>query len=159
MSEHVYKHHNKTLLLYHLVFPAKYRREVFSESVSSTLKEVCIGISMRYEIRFVEVGMDEDHVHFLVQSVPTMSVSKIVTIIKSITTREIFARHKEVKKFLWGGNLWTSGFYANTVSEYANAEGIKQYIANQGALRKSLNNNLTMTFDMVVPLPRRNQYS
>ena len=96
MSEHVYKHHNKTLLLYHLVFPAKYRREVFSESVSSTLREVCIGISMRYEIHFVEVGMDEDHVHFLVQSVPTMSVSKIVTIIKSITAREIFARHKEV---------------------------------------------------------------
>ena len=99
MSEHVYKHHNKTLLLYHLVFPAKYRREVFSESVSSTLREVCIGISMRYEIRFVEVGMDEDHVHFLVQSVPTMSVSKIVTIIKSITAREIFSRHKEMKRF------------------------------------------------------------
>ena len=95
MSEHVYKHHNKTLLLYHFVFPAKYRREVFSESVSSTLREVCIGISMRYEIRFVEVGMDEDHVHFLVQSVPTMSVSKIVTIIKSITAREIFSQRSE----------------------------------------------------------------
>ena len=144
MSEHVYKHHNKTLLLYHLVFPAKYRREVFSESVSSTLKEVCIGISMRYEIHFVEVGMDEDHVYFLVQSVPTMSVSKIVTIIKS--TREIFARHKEVKRFLWGGNVWTSGFYANTVSEYANAEGIKQYIANQGAYKKILEQQLDFDF-------------
>lgn len=79
---------------------SKYRREVFSESVSSMLMEVCIGVSMRYEILFVEVGMDEDHVHFLVQSVPTKSVSKIVTIIKSITAREIFSRHKEVKKFL-----------------------------------------------------------
>ena len=146
MSEHVYKHHNKTLLLYHLVFPAKYRREVFSESVSSTLREVCIGISMQYEIRFVEVGMDEDHVHFLVQSVPTMSVSKIVTIIKSITAREIFSRHKEVKKFLCGGNLWTSGFYANTVSEYSNAEGIKQYIANQGSYRKILEQQLDFDF-------------
>ena len=66
------------------------------------LKEACIGITMRYEIRFVEVGMDEDHVHFLVQSVPTMSVCKIVTIIKSISAHEIFARHKEVKKFLCG---------------------------------------------------------
>ena len=82
--------------------------------------------------------MDEDHVHFLVQSVPTMSVSKIVTIIKSITVREVFARHKEVKKFLWSGNLWTRGFYANTVSEFANTEGIKQYIANQGAYKKIL---------------------
>ena len=138
MNDHVYKHLNKTLLLYHLVFPAKYRREVFTESVSQTLKEVCIGISMRYELHFVEIGMEENHVHFLVQSVPTMSVTKIVTIIKSITAREIFTKHKEVKKFLWGGNLWTSGFYANTVSEYANAEGIQQYIANQGAYKKIL---------------------
>ncbi|MHB8906995.1 MAG: transposase, partial [Melioribacteraceae bacterium] len=45
MSEHVIKSHNKTLLLYHLVFPAKYRRKIFSEEVESTLKEVCIGIS------------------------------------------------------------------------------------------------------------------
>ena len=108
--------------------------------------EVCIGISMRYEIRFVEVGMDEDHVHFLVQSVPTMSVSKIVTIIKSITAREIFARHKEVKRFLWGGNLWTSGFYAKTVSEYSNAEGIKQFIANKGSYRKILEQQLDFDF-------------
>ena len=101
---------------------------------------------MRYELHFVEIGMDEDHVHFLVQSVPNLSVTKIVTIVKSITAREIFARHKEVKKKLWGGNLWTSGFYANTVSEYANAEGIQQYMANQGACKKLLVQQLT--FDL-----------
>ena len=135
MNDHIYKKHNKTLLLYHLLFPAKYRRDVFSETVPETLKEVCLGISMRYELHFVEIGMDEDHVHFLVQSVPNLSVTKIVTIVKSITAREIFARHQEVKRKLWGGNLWTSGFYANTVSEYVNAEGIQQYIANQGACK------------------------
>ena len=101
---------------------------------------------LRYELHFVEIGMEENHVHFLVQSVPTMSVTKIVTIIKSITAREIFAKHKEVKKFLWGGNLWTSGFYANTVSEYANAEGIQQYIANQGVYKKILEQQLTFDF-------------
>ena len=146
MNDHISKKHNKTLLLYHLVFPAKYRRYVFSETVSETLKEVCLGISMRYELHFVEIGMDEDHVHFLVQSVPNLSVTKIVTIVKSITAREIFARHKEVKRKLWGGNLWPSGFYANTVSEYANAEGIQQYIANQGAYKKLLVQQLTFDF-------------
>ena len=101
---------------------------------------------MRYELHFVEIGMDEDHVHFLVQSVPNLSVTKIVTIVKSITAREIFARHKEVKRKLWGGNLWPSVFYANTVSEYANAEGIQQYIANQGAYKKLLVQQLTFDF-------------
>jgi len=146
MNEHIYKHHNKTLLLYHLVFPAKYRREVFNDRVSETLKEVCLGISGRYEIHFVEIGMEENHVHFLVQSVPTLSVTQIVKIIKSITAKQIFQLHPEVKRFLWGGNLWTSGFYANTVSEYANAEGIQQYIANQGAYKKILVQQLT--FDL-----------
>ncbi|HES60047.1 MAG TPA: IS200/IS605 family transposase, partial [Caldithrix sp.] len=60
MSEHVLKSHNKTLLLYHLVFPAKYRRKVFSKEVEESLKSICIGISERYEINFVEIGVDDD---------------------------------------------------------------------------------------------------
>lgn len=131
-DQHIYKSHNKTLLLYHLVFPAKYRKKVFDEEVDKTLRDVCLEISDRYEIHFLEIGNDLDHVHFLVQSIPTMSVTKIVTTIKSITAREIFSKHKEVKKELWGGNLWTSGFYANTVGIYSNQEVIKKYIQNQG---------------------------
>jgi REP element-mobilizing transposase RayT len=143
MNEHIIKRHNKTLLLYHLVFPAKYRREVFNEVVSGTLRELCIEISRRYEIHFVEIGMDDDHVHFLIQSVPSLSVSRIVTIIKSVTAKRIFERHKEVKQLLWGGHFWTSGYYANTVSEYANAEGIKKYIANQASYKRILVQQLT----------------
>jgi putative transposase len=106
MSEHIHKSHNKSLLLYHLVFPAKYRRKVFTDSVENTLKNTCIGIRERYEIHFVEIGVDDDHVHFLVQSIPKMTVERMVTIIKSITAREIFSKHPSVKKELWGGKLW-----------------------------------------------------
>ena len=132
METHIYKSHNKTLLLYHLVFPAKYRRKVFDENVDKTLKTICLEISDRYEIHFIEIGNDLDHVHFLVQSVPMLSITKIVTIIKSITAREIFREHPEVKKILWGGSLWSSGYYANTVGQFSNSEVIKQYIKNQG---------------------------
>ena len=131
-DRHIYKSHNKTLLLYHLVFPAKYRKKIFDKEADKTLKEVCLEISDRYEIHFVEIGNDSDHVHFLVQSVPTLSVTRIVTVIKSITAREIFAKHKDLKKILWGGNLWTSGFYANTVGMYASLDVIREYIKNQG---------------------------
>ena len=112
--------------MYHLVFPAKYRKKVFDEEVDITLKDVCLEIRDRYEIDFIEIGNDLGHVHFLVQSVPTLC-TRIVTIIKSITAREIFAKHKEVEKILWGGNLWTSGFYANTVGLYSNQDVIKKY--------------------------------
>ena len=133
MSDHIFKSHNKTLLLYHLVFPAKYRRKVFTDKVDESLKVVCLGISERYEIHFVEIGVERDHVHLLVQGVPSLTVTRIVTIIKSITAREIFRLHPEVKKELWGGSLWTSGYYANTVGQHASEEVIQRYIANQGS--------------------------
>ena len=94
--------------MYHMVLPAKCRLTVFSGAVENTLKEVCKGIGERYEINFIEIGSDENHVHFLVQSVPVMSPSDVVRITKSITAREIFKRHPELRKLLWGGHVWTS---------------------------------------------------
>ena len=132
MSKHVYKSHNKTLLLYHLVFPLKYRRDAISETVGGTLKNICMEISERYEIHFVEIGHESDHVHFLVQSVPGLSVSKIARVIKSITAKELFRLHPEIKQKLWGGKFWTSGYYANTVGQYANEETIRKYVEKQG---------------------------
>jgi len=135
---HILKSHNKSLLLYHYVCPAKYRRDVFTEPVELTLKKTCVGISERYEINFVEIGADEDHVHFLVQSVPTNSPKKVIQTIKSITAKRIFRDHPEVKKKLWGGRFWTSGYYVNTVGQYVNAEVIKAYVQNQGKEYKEI---------------------
>lgn len=132
VSEHITKRHNKTMLLYHMVFPAKYRREVFSKEVEETLKRTCLEIGQWYEINYIEIGSDKDHVHFLVQGIPMMTPQRIVQITKSITAKEIFRKHKEVKQKLWGGKFWTSGYYMNTVGQYANEEVIKKYVANQG---------------------------
>ena len=130
--EHIFKSHNKSLLLYHFVAPAKYRRKVFSRKVEKTLKAVCKGIEERYEIHFIGIGSDEDHVHFLVQSVPVNSPKKIIQTIKSITAKQIFEIHPEVQQLLWEGHFWTSGYYVNTVGQYANADTIKKYVENQG---------------------------
>ena len=119
-------------MLYHAVFPVKYRRKAITDEVPQTLKAVCLGIAERFEINFLEIGADEDHVHLLLQTVPTMQPTAMVARIKSITAREIFQKHPEVKKMLWGGNFWTSGFYLNTVGQYANEEVIKKYVQSQG---------------------------
>jgi putative transposase len=132
MSEHIHKSHNKSLLLYHFVCPIKYRRKVLSAEVSSTFKDVCLQIEERYEIHFLEIGLDRNHVHFLIQSVPMNAPKKIIGAVKSITAKEIFRLHPEVKRMLWGGRFWTSGYYVNTVGQYASEEVIKKYIQNQG---------------------------
>ena len=107
MSEFIHKSHNVSVLLYHFVCPAKYRRVVFSEAIDQALKDVCLEISKRYEIEFIEIGTDKDHVHFLIQSIPTMSPGKIIQAVKSITAIQIFKLHPEVKEQLWGGEFWT----------------------------------------------------
>lgn len=132
MSEHIHRRHNKSLLLYHLVCPIKYRRSVLSEEVEKSLIEVCKAIENRFEMHFVEIGADDNHVHFLIQSIPMMSVKSIVQTVKSITGKELFRLHPEVKQKLWGGNFWTAGYYVNTVGQYANEDVILKYIQNQG---------------------------
>ena len=132
MSEYIHKSHNVTVLMYHLVFPAKYRRAVFDAQVDEVLKEVCLEIGKRYQLKFIEIGTDKDHVHFLVQSVPTYSVTKIVTLIKSLTAREIFKRCPQVRKKLWGGEFWTDGYFASTVGKHGDENMIGKYVKNQG---------------------------
>jgi len=131
MSKHVSKRHNRNLLLYHLVCPAKYRRDVFTPEVTATLKETCLGIEKRYEIGFHEIGADEDHVHFLMQSVPAYEPSRIAQIVKSITAKQIFKTNPEVKRKLWGGEFWTKGYYISTVGQYASEKVIANYVKNQ----------------------------
>ena len=132
MGRYIHKSHNVSVILYHLVCPAKYRRVVFDEAVDNVIKEVCLDIACRYEITFLEIGTDKDHIHFLIQSVPTYSPTKIVTIIKSITAREVFHRAPHVKKQLWGGEFWSDGFFLNTVGQHGNESVIMKYIQNQG---------------------------
>ena len=132
MSEYIHKSHNVSVLLYHFVCPAKYRRVVFSEEVDKSLKEICLEISKRYEIAFIEIGTDKDHVHFLIQSVPLYSPTQIIQVVKSITAKEIYKLHPEVKEKLWGGQFWTKGFYVNTVGRHGNENTIREYVKSQG---------------------------
>lgn len=84
-SKYIHKSHNVSVLLYHYVCLAKYRKVVFSEVVDNTLKEICLEIAKHYQLHFLEIGVDENHVHCLVQFVLTYRPTRIVTKIKSIT--------------------------------------------------------------------------
>ncbi len=132
MSRLVHKSHNVSVLVYHLVSVAKYRRMVFDEAVEAVLREVCLDIALRFEIEFLEIGLDGDHVHFLVQSVPTYSPTKIVTILKSLIAREVFARCPQVKKQLWGGEFWSDGYFIASVGQQESEEAVRNYVKAQG---------------------------
>jgi putative transposase len=103
-----------------------------TSAVEKSLVEVCKGIEERFEVYFIEIGADMNHVHYLIQSVPMISAKQITQLVKSITARELFRLHPEVKHQLWGGQFWSDGYYINTVGQYANESVIQKYIHEQG---------------------------
>ncbi len=105
---------------------------MFDESVDAELRDICWEIEKRYEIKFLEIGADKDHVHFLVQTVPTYSVTGLVKMIKSLTAREIFKRCPHVKKQLWGGEFWSDGYFASTVGKKGDEGPIARYVKEPG---------------------------
>ena len=132
MSKYISKSHNKTMLLYHLVCTVKYRRGVLTEAVTNTLVNVCMEIEETSDIDFLEIGTDVNHVHFLIQTTPSYSISQYVKLIKGKTANIIFKMNPEVKTKLWGGEFWSDGYWIVTVSKHGTEDVIREYVKNQG---------------------------
>ena len=131
--------HNVSQFHYHFVTPVKYRKGIFGKpDREHSLHAICKEIEERYEIEFEQVGIDTNHVHYLVSSVPKFSPSQLIRTIKSIIARELFKRHPDLKKELWGGSLWTEGFFVSTVGEHGNKDVIRAYIKKQGVKNPQL---------------------
>ena len=117
---------------YHLVFPLKYRKALLNEPIIATLKQITNDIQERYDLEIEQLGADSDHVHLLCSAHPKYSPGQIVRLYKSITARQLFKHHPELKKELWGGEFWSDGYYVATVGEKGNWTVVEQYIKNQG---------------------------
>ena len=134
MVELVRSSHKVFKIKYHVVICIKYRKDLFlEERYIATVKQICKDIEDRFHILFETMGFDEDHVHFLIESLTTTySPSKIFQVVKSITAIELFKRHPEIKKELYHGEFWSDGGYVGTVGEGINADIIRGYIKKQG---------------------------
>ncbi len=139
MDELFKSYHKVFRIKYHFVICIKYRKDLFLENkYVETFKKICKGLEERYSMKFETIGFDEDHVHFLLQSVPKYSASQLFRVVKSITAIKLFEEHPDLKKDLWGGEFWSDGGYVGTVGEGINAEIIRNYIKNQGRKESQL---------------------
>ncbi len=125
--------HKVFKIKYHFVFCIKYRKDLFlEEKYVETVKRMCHSFEERYNLRFETIGFDEDHVHFMIESVPKYAPSQIFRLVKSITARTLFEEYPDLKKELWGGEFWSDGGFVGTLGEGINAEIIREYIKKQG---------------------------
>jgi putative transposase len=76
---------------------------------------------------------DKDHIHYMIETEPTISISKIVNLMKSYTTYHIWKKYScYLQKHFWKEHtFWTDGYFACSVGNVSE-EMLKRYIKNQG---------------------------
>ena len=82
-------------------------------------------------IRYMET--DKDYIHYMIETEPTMSISKIVNLMKSYTTYHIWKRYPDyLRKHFWKEHtFWTDGYFVCSVGNVSE-EMLRKYIENQG---------------------------
>jgi putative transposase len=118
-------------LKYHLVWIPKYRKKVLDGEIREYLKEVLEKIAEEYEFEIDTIGVMEDHVHIFVGAPPRYSPAQMVQIMKSISAREVFKKYPKLRKQLWGGELWSDGYFVRSVGDRVIADVIRKYIEYQ----------------------------
>lgn len=117
---------------YHLVIVTKYRKPVFDEGIFAYFKLKLAEISEHHPvIRIKQVNHDKDHLHLLVTIPPTMTVGKVVGLIKQNTARELKQKFPFLKQIYWGTDaIWSEGYFVSTVG--VDEQIITKYIEEQG---------------------------
>ena len=96
--------------------------------IKDRVKELFYQIAEQFDFEIDRCEIAEEHVHVLLSFPPRYSISKVVGIIKSISSNKIFAEFPKIKKQLWAGHLWEQGYFVRTVGEQMTDDVIRRYI-------------------------------
>lgn len=113
---------------YHVVWIPKYRRRVLVEGVKEYLEKTTNTVIMdRYpDVYVIELNVQKDHVHALLEIPPKYSVSSVVGYIKGTTSRNMRMHFEYLRR---ATGLWADGFYVSTVGY--EEKRIRDYIKYQ----------------------------
>lgn len=118
-------------LNYHFVWPPKYRRHIGTPDVKEFLEDLFPKVAHAYGFEVIETSVQPDHVHLFVSAPPRFAPAQIVEILKSISAREVFKKFPKVKQKLWGGELWSDGYFVRAVGDKVTSTIVQRYIKYQ----------------------------
>ena len=114
---------------YHIVFAAKFRRQVIYGRLRTDIGKILRELCDRKGVEIIEAELCPDHVHMLVRIPPKYSVSEIMGYLKGKSSLMIFDRHANMKYRYGSRHFWCRGYYVHTVGK--NAKKIEAYIKRQ----------------------------
>jgi putative transposase len=115
---------------YHLVWSTKYRKQVLTGEIESSLKGIFSDLSKQNGFQIQEMEVMPDHCHLFISCHPKVAPSNIVKILKGSSARKLFIQFPKIKKNLWGWHLWNPSYYIGTVGDMSK-DVVLKYIQNQ----------------------------
>ena len=135
ISDNDYQHrrHNKNLLMIHVKFVVKYRKQLLSGTVREDIMQYIFDICNRKHWYIRRMETDKDHIHILLQYNPTDNVSQIVSTLKSYSTYHVWRKRRSyLKTHFWKENtFWSDGYFACSIGNVSK-DIVEKYIENQG---------------------------
>ena len=132
--DYVSRNHSKYLLMCHLIFVCKYRKKLLIK-YGEEIKHLFYDIAEEKDLNIIEMEVDKDHIHTLVQYPPTKSILEIVRCFKQMSTYRIWRQNNNqiyLKKHFWKENtFWSDGYFACSIGNVSK-EIIEKYIQEQG---------------------------
>jgi len=132
--DYISQNHSKHLLMCHLIFSCKYRKKLLIR-YGNEIKQILYNIAEEQDLNIIEMEVDKDHIHILVQYQPTKSILEIVRLFKQISTYRIWRQnnnHIYLKKQFWKEKtFWGDGYFACSIGQVSQ-ETIEKYIQKQG---------------------------
>ena len=78
-----------------MIFVCKYRKKLLvSKQIADDIKQFSYEICQKHHVIIRYMETDKDPIHYMIETEPTVSVSKIVNLMKSYTTYHIWKRHQ-----------------------------------------------------------------
>ena len=104
--------HTKHKLMVHITWIPKYRKRVLKGAIAKRIEELLHECAEVNNWRIDELNVQPDHIHMLVQLVPSISISKMVQLFKGKSSRIIRQEFPSLEEFYWGDSFWGDGFFA-----------------------------------------------
>ena len=118
-------------MIYHIVWVPKYRKRLLYNKLKIRLRELLEECAEINNWQIIELAIEKDHVHIILQSPPKISVSEVVRLFKGGSSIKLREEFPELMEYLWGDCLWAEGYFVETVGKI-NEKKMQEYVRKQG---------------------------
>jgi len=120
----------------HLAFKVKYCHRIFRiPEIKMRCEQLLWEAINQLGIRCKELGIDEDHVHFVLDA-GLYPLPKIVKKLKGYTAKRLFQEYPWLKRqYFWGSGLWNPSYYFDSLGQ--GIEKMATYVRMQGKVNRN----------------------